>query len=155
MLTFKSTIAASKIPMAGKGLFTQEAISKGQVLVYPNQEHTTYSKEELANFPEDSIEQVSAVRWFEKTFSVDPDWSEESHLNHSFTPNALWHLGFVFALKDIPAGGEITIDYSYLLDQGTKLDFNDSVTGRPVEGTSFPEKMARTCEQLAALYRQL
>ncbi len=45
----------------------------------------------------DSIEVESGVRWFEDWFSLTQEWSDECYVNHSFKPNGLWHLGFIFA----------------------------------------------------------
>lgn len=155
MLRFKFHIADSLIPMAGKGLFTRQPLQRAQVIIVPNQHHITYSAEEMKRFSPDSIEHASSVRWFEDVHTVDPEWSEESHLNHSFTPNCLWHLGFVFALRDIPAGQELTIDYANLLDEHTVLEFRDSITGREVRGLSWREKMARNAHALAQLFGEV
>lgn len=152
MLLINFEIKDSTIPFAGKGLFTQEKINAKKVVIFPNQSHITYRKQELECFPSDSMEQISSVRWFEDLFTVDHEWSPESHLNHSFNPNCLWHLGFVFALRDIADGEELTIDYSTLLDEETVLDFPDSVTGRSIAGLSWEQKIARTSSQLAQLF---
>jgi hypothetical protein len=152
MLRFQHHIAPSRIPMAGKGLFTKEAVNRGRVLIIPNQRHQLYSARELAGFASDSIEMISSLRWFEDVHTIDPEWSEESHLNHSFNPNCLWHLGFVFALVDINPDDELTIDYGHLLDEHTVLDFRDSLTGREIRGLKWEEKMLRTAGQLQQLF---
>lgn len=125
----------------------------GRVIVVPNQAHPLRSAEELARLPQDSIELASSIRWFEGVFTVDPEWSEESHLNHSFEPNCLWHLGFVFALGDLESGEELTIDYRQLLDEATVLDFRDSISGREIRGLPWEEAIHRSSEQLARLFR--
>ena len=155
MLLFSASVEDSKIPRAGKGLFTKEPLTKGKVVIIPNQKHSLYSTKELAQFSPDSIEQQSSVRWFEDVHAVDPEWSEESHLNHSYTPNLLWHLGFAFTLRDINAGEELTIDYSHLLDENYSLGFNDSITGKPITGLSFNKKMQKTSRELCLLFEQL
>lgn len=152
MLTFAFHIGPSRIPSAGKGLFTSEHLKKARVIIVPNQEHILHQVDALTNFPPDSIEHASSVRWFEEVHTVDPDWSEESHLNHSFEPNCLWHLGFVFALRDIAAGEELTIDYQNLLDENTVLEFKDSITGREIRGLVWREKMFRSSGQLRELF---
>lgn len=152
MLRFDHAIAPSRIPGAGLGLYTREAIPRGRVLIVPNQSHALRSAAELAALPKDSIELASSIRWFERVFTVDPEWSEESHLNHSFDPNCLWHLGFVFALEDLDAGAELTIDYRQLLDESTVLDFRDAVTGREIRGLSWEEAVGRSSARLAALF---
>lgn len=152
MLLFKHDIKDSSIPYAGKGLFTCEFIPKRKVIVFPNQSHTVYRKNELNQFDENSIEQISSVRWFEDLFTVDPEWSPESHLNHSFNPNCLWHLGFIFALRDLLPNEELTIDYSNLLDEQTVLEFKDSLTGREIRGLSWEEKIKRSSYDLSFLF---
>jgi SET domain-containing protein len=152
MLRFEHAIGPSRIPGAGLGLYTREPIARGRVLIVPNQSHPLRSAEELAGLPQDSIEAASSIRWFERVFTVDPEWSEESHLNHSFTPNCLWHLGFVFALQDLDPGAELTIDYRHLLDEQTVLDFRDSITGREIRGLPWQESICRSSEQLARLF---
>ncbi|MGA1632028.1 MAG: SET domain-containing protein-lysine N-methyltransferase [Phycisphaerales bacterium] len=153
MLRFEHAIGPSRIPGAGLGLFTREPIAMGRVIIVPNQAHPLRTAEELARLPQDSIEAASSIRWFEGVFTVDPEWSEESHLNHSFEPNCLWHLGFVFALQDLDPGAELTIDYRHLLDEQTVLDFRDSITGWEIRGLSWQEAVRRSSEQLARLFR--
>jgi hypothetical protein len=152
MLRFEHAIGPSRIPGAGLGLFTCEPIKRGRVLVVPNQAHPLCSAEDLARLPTDSIEVASSIRWFERVFTVDPEWSEESHLNHSFKPNCLWHLGFVFALEDLEADAELTIDYRHLLDEETVLDFRDSISGREIRGLPWEQAIRRSSEQLARLF---
>lgn len=152
MLRFAHAIKPSRIPGAGLGLFTVDPQPRGRVLIMPNEAQSIRSAAELALLPRDSIEHASSVRWFEEVHTVDPAWSEESHLNHSFEPNGLWHLGFVFALQDLAAGEELTIDYRHLLDERTVLDFRDSVTGREIRGFPWHESIARSSLALAELF---
>lgn len=152
MLRFEHAIESSRIPGAGLGLFTCEPVARGRVLIVPNQAHALRTSSDLSSLPRDSIELASSVRWFEGVYTVDPEWSEESHLNHSFEPNCLWHLGFVFALDELDAGSELTIDYRNLLDESTVLEFRDAVTGREIRGLPWEEAIARSSAQLAALF---
>jgi hypothetical protein len=152
MLKFKSLIKDSLIPMAGKGLFTQEFLKRGKVIIFPNQEHKVFTASEFKDFDTQSIEHISGIRWFEDCYSCDPEWSEESHLNHSFEPNCLWHLGFVFPIRDILAGEELTINYRYLLDEDSRMDFVDSVTGKEIRGLKFSEKMNETSSIIAKIF---
>lgn len=154
MLTIRNIIQDSTIPMAGKGIFAGQNINKKKIIAFPNETHNLFSKQELQNLPEDSIENVSSIRWFEETFSCDISWSEESHFNHSFEPNCLWHLGFIFALRDIEEGEELTLNYEWLLDFDSKLDFLDSKTGREIRGLEFDEKMRRTTAILQNLFSE-
>lgn len=153
MLTIKFEIMQSKINGAGLGLFAQELIPQKKIIAFPNQQHTLFSHEQMRSFSDDSIEKVSSIRWFENTYSSDVEWSEESHFNHSFSPNCLWHLGFVFALRDIAPGEELTLNYEWLLDEHTKLDFLDSATGLEVCGIAYEEKIKRTTHLLLSMFK--
>lgn len=141
-------VGPSLIPQAGKGLFLGEAVSAGAVIVAPDNIHTVWPEATLRTYPEDSIEVQSSVRWFEDRFSLTPEWSDECYINHAFAPNALWHLGFVFALADIDAGAEVTMDYRYVIGSGEQLPFADSVTGRAIVGLSWTECLAGSARQL-------
>jgi len=82
---------------------------------------------------------------------VSPDWPDECYLNHSFKPTGLWHLGFVFAARDLPAGTEITVDYRHLLPPGEEEAFTDAATGQPIVGLSWTESLRTSTHALAAL----
>ena len=94
---------------------------------------------------------LGAVRWFEDRYTVCPEWPDECYINHSFEPCGLWHLGFVFALTDLCAGAEITVDYRHLLAPGQREDFDDAVTGRAIVGYDWRESLRATTAQLHAL----
>jgi len=104
--------------------------------------------------PHDSVEYRSMIRWFDDVYTVDPEWSPESHLNHSFEPNGLWHLGFIFALEDLPPGSELTIDYRLILDPEDEAGFLDACTGGQIVGLPWEEKMATTSAALVDLFTQ-
>jgi SET domain-containing protein len=152
MNRFALEIQDSLIPFAGMGLFTKEFIPQKSVIIFPNEENLLLSSQELEKFPVDSIEQQSAVRWFEDLFTIDPKWSLESHLNHSFNPNCLWYLGFVFAKENIQAGSELTIDYRHLLEENFTMDFNDSLTQLPITGLPWAEKMCKGAKEIQELF---
>ena len=92
----------------------------------------------------------AAARWFEDRYTLSPEWPDECYINHSFRPNGLWHLGFVFAGADLPAGSEITVDYRHLLPPGQAEDFVDSATGETITGLSWHESLASSTHALAA-----
>jgi hypothetical protein len=146
-------VAESCIPRAGRGLFVDEPVSRGRVIVAPDNVHTVWPASRLRGCDPDSIEMRSSVRWFEDHFSLTPEWSDECYVNHSFAPSALWHLGFVFALTDLAAGSEVTMDYRYVIGDGEAMPFDDSVTGRPIVGLPWDQCVRQTAEQLAALFR--
>ena len=144
-------IAASAIPGAGEGLFLDEAIKAGRIISAPDAIDRTYSHGEIAASAELSEQLYAAARWFEDRYTLSPDWPDECFINHSFGPNGLWHLGFVFAMIDLPVGSEITVDYRHLLPPGQAEDFVDSATGETITGLSWQESLASSTHALAEL----
>jgi hypothetical protein len=145
-------VEASRIPQAGKGLFLDEPVARGAVIIAPDQVHTLMHERELRRYPADSIEVESSVRWFEDWYSLTPEWSDECYVNHSFTPTALWHLGFIFAGADLPAGTEVTMDYRLVIGSGEELPFRDSVTGEPIVGLNWRDNLRLSSERLLQLF---
>lgn len=151
MILPRYQIAASAIPGAGKGLFLDEAIGVGRIISAPDAIDRTYSHAEISASNELSGQMFAAARWFEDRYTLSPDWPDECFINHSFTPNGLWHLGFVFAMVDLSVGSEITVDYRHLLPPGQDEDFVDSATGETITGLSWHESLASSTSALARL----
>lgn len=148
MIVPRYRIGVSRIPRAGKGLFLDEAVRRGAVIVAPDGVHTVWTETQLRAYPRDSIEVESSVRWFEDRYSLTPEWSDECYVNHSFSPNAFWHLGFIFALDDLPAGAELTMDYRYVIGEGERMPWPDSETGREIVGLPWREVLAHGARRL-------
>jgi hypothetical protein len=151
MILPRYRIANSLIPQAGKGLFVEESVMRGRVIVAPDKVHTVWTEAELRRHPADSREVESSVRWFEDRFSLTPEWTDECYVNHSFAPTALWHLGFIFALTDLAPGTEVTMDYRYVIGDGERMPFADAETGREIVGLPWVEVLATGARRLAAL----
>ncbi|MEQ1440194.1 SET domain-containing protein [Fontimonas sp. SYSU GA230001] len=146
-------VAESLIAGAGRGLFVDEAVARGAVIIAPDGVHTVWPEARLRQYPPDSREVQSSVRWFENWFSLTPEWSDECYVNHSYTPTALWHLGFIFALDDVPAGTEVTMDYRYVIGDGERMPFADAQTGREIVGLPWAEALTASATILAKLKR--
>ncbi|TAM63163.1 MAG: SET domain-containing protein [Rhodanobacter sp.] len=144
-------VAASAIRGAGKGLFLDEDVPAGRVITAPDGIDRTFGLAEITGSTELSAQFHASARWFEDRYTLSPDWPDECYINHSFTPNGLWHLGFVFALAKLPAGTEITVDYRHLLPPGEAEDFVDSVTGETIIGLTWFESLAGSTRALASL----
>ena len=148
MIIPKYRIHASRIPGAGKGLFLEQAVRRGSVIVAPteirNQDLVT--RRQLDRLPEALL--ATSIRWFEDYCTIDPAWNDECYINHSFAPNGLWHLGFVFALGDLDAGAELTVDYRALLGEGDSPGFRDALTGHEITGFSWQESLRRSLMSL-------
>lgn len=153
MILPRYRVAASLIPQAGKGLFVDEAIARGRVIVAPDNIHTVWPESRLRTYPDDSVEVHSSVRWFEDRFSLTPEWSDECFINHSYAPTALWHLGFVFALTDLAPGAEVTMDYRHVIGDGEEMPFRDSVTGRSIVGLPWKDCLSQSALLLAELLK--
>lgn len=151
MILPRYRVEASGIPGAGKGLFLDEAVSRGRVLIAPDNIHTVWPEARLRQCPAESIEVESSVRWFEDYYSLTPEWSDECYVNHSFTPTALWHLGFVFAAADLPAGAEITVDYRLVIGSGEVMPFRDAVTGQDIVGLPWQDNLRSSARRLLEL----
>ncbi|HEY1077748.1 MAG TPA: SET domain-containing protein [Rhodocyclaceae bacterium] len=152
MILPRYRVGASAIRGAGKGLFLDEAVSRGKVIIAPDNIHTVWSEQQLRRYAEDSLEVESSVRWFEDQFSLTPEWSDECYVNHSFAPTALWHLGFIFALRDLAPGTEVTMDYRYVIGDGERLPFADSETGREIIGLPWLQVMRDGAGALRQLF---
>ncbi|OQA78851.1 MAG: SET domain protein [bacterium ADurb.Bin243] len=153
MIMIDYEVKHSLINKAGMGIFALKDVARGTVVSAPDQIDKLYRIEEINRMPQDSVEYQSCVRWFEEYYSFSNKWSDECYYNHSFEPNCLWHLGFVFSARAIAAGEEITVDYSHLLEEGEKSMFRDSKTGEHVVGLNFREAIRRSAEKLVEIYK--
>ena len=144
-------IAASNITGAGKGLFLDEAIPRGRLVTAPDDIRKVYKWREVEALPNSHDLLAATVRWFEDRYTVTPEWPDECYINHSFAPNGLWHLGFVFALRDLAPGEEITVDYRHLLAPGQVEDFRDADSGGEIVGFTWAESLRASTHALAAL----
>jgi hypothetical protein len=137
----------------GKGVFLKVAVKRGQVLVAPDAINKIYNAEERAALVPGSPEDDACVRWFETYHTVSTDWPDDCYVNHSFDPSGLWHLGFVFATRDLDPGDEVTVDYRYLVNDNEVMPFRDAETGREIIGYTWEENLRRSTEELLALLK--
>lgn len=153
-ITIRYHLGPSTVAGAGKGFFIGEHVAAGRVLIAPTHvDRTVRLAEVLAPQPHPHAE--TSVVWFEDHCVVSPDYPDDFFINHSFTPNALWHLGFVFALRDLAAGEELLLDYRHLIAPGVTLDFADGQTGQPITGHAWKESLRIAVRQLTALVELL
>lgn len=151
MILPRYRIDASTVPGAGKGLYLDEVVAAGSIVVAPDDIPRVYTMQQLMALPGAESLLPATVRWFEDRFTATPEWPDECYINHSFEPTALWHLGFVFARRDLAAGTEITVDYRHLLGDGQKEDFLDAITGAEIVGLPWRESLALTSAELAQI----
>ncbi len=151
MILPRYRIAASGIGGAGKGLFLEEDVAAGRIVTAPDAIDRTWSLADILGSPELRSQIHARARWFEDRYTRSPDWPDECYINHSFDPTGLWHLGFVFAARDLPAGTEITVDYRHLLPPGQEEDFIDTATGEKIVGLPWADSLASSTRALAGL----
>ena len=108
-------------PIHGIGVFLLEPVKAGQLLWrFDSRIDRIYSEAEVASLPvrmQHYIETYST--WHEglKVWILCGD--NGRHFNHSDTPNTISHgIGFGddVALRDLPAGAELTSDYTTICD---------------------------------------
>jgi hypothetical protein len=138
----------------GKGVFLAEPVSRGQVIVAPDAINRVYNAAERAALATGSPEDEASVRWFESFHTVSTDWPDDCYVNHSFSPTGLWHLGFVFATRDLGVGEEVTVDYRFLVDDDEKMPFLDAETGREIIGYRWEENLRLSTEQLLQILQK-
>ena len=144
-------IGPSSIAGAGQGLFIDEPVARGRVLVAPDAIPEVHRFDEILARPDAANLLPATVRWFEDRYTVTPDWPDECYINHAFEPTALWHLGFVFAARDLEPGTEVTVDYRHLLAPGQEEEFLDAASGRRIVGYDWQESLRASTAALAAL----
>jgi hypothetical protein len=144
-------INPSRIAGAGKGLFLEEDVESGRIIVAPDAIPRVWTFDEVLALPDAANLLPSTVRWFEDRYTITPDWPDECYVNHSFTPTGLWHLGFIFAASDLCAGSEITVDYRHLLAPGQEEDFRDAESGERIVGFTWKESLRASSQTLLRL----
>jgi hypothetical protein len=144
-------IGPSHIAGAGKGLFLDEPLARGRVIVAPDAIPRVHSLDEIARMPHAHDLLPATVRWFEDAYTVTPEWPDECYVNHAFVPTGLWHLGFIFAASDLHTGTEITVDYRHLLAPGQEEEFLDAQSGERIVGYSWEESLRASTRALAEI----
>ncbi len=144
-------IGPSSIAGAGKGLFLDEPVARGRVIVAPDAIPAVHAFDDILARPDAAALLPATVRWFEDRYTVSPEWPDECFINHAFDPTGLWHLGFVFAGGDLAAGTEITVDYRHLLAPGQEEDFRDASSGERIVGHTWQESLRASTRALAML----
>ncbi len=144
-------IAPSRIPGAGQGLVLDEHLPRGRIAVAPDRIDETWTFAEILADPERAAQLHTSVRWFEDRYTLSPDWPDECYVNHSFAPNGLWLLGFIFAAHDLEAGEELTVDYRHLLAPGQEEEFRDAHSGEVIVGYTWEESLRIGLDTLRGL----
>lgn len=153
MILARYRVSRSGIPGAGQGIFLDEPVARGRIVIAPDAIPRVYRWDEVLAQPDPEAAQAASVRWFEDRYTVSLDWPDECYVNHSFEPSGLWHLGFIFAARDLAPGDELTVDYRHLLGEGQEESFRDAGSGEPIVGFGWRESLSRSTRALHELLR--
>lgn len=151
MILPRHHVGPSRIAGAGQGLYVDEDVAPGQVIVAPDAIGQVWSFEEVLAMPDAERLLPATVRWFENRYTISTDWPDECFVNHAFIPTGLWHLGFIFAAAPLAAGTEITVDYRHLLAPGQEEDFRDAPSGERIIGFTWKESLRTSSQTLLKL----
>ena len=104
------SVIVSDSAIAGRGLFTNQALEPGRVVLRLG--GRLVSTAELARLLDESNRYVDTLTIFDDFHLVLPSGTTVHYGNHSCDPN-LWHIGpyEIAARRWIEAGEELTIDY--------------------------------------------
>jgi hypothetical protein len=78
-------------------------------------------------------------------------YQNEDYLNHSQDPNLIYHCGFLFALRNIEVGDELTVNYGYFLAIDDVESFQDIKSGKIITGLSGQEALLFSTRELLTL----
>ncbi|MBW4567990.1 MAG: SET domain-containing protein-lysine N-methyltransferase [Tolypothrix carrinoi HA7290-LM1] len=159
MLCIKAEIRESRIPNAGKGLFSLEFIPKGSIVFIPITTFTidniVLEKQYLEELKTENYFPMNAgMRWGGNYFLYCRKTPHDAdYINHTTNPNLLSCLGFFFALHDINYGDELTLDYRYIGFEGEV----ELITSNQEEiiGLSAKEALLQSAKKLISLLNEV
>ena len=140
--------------IAGRGVYAVEAIPAGAVIGMFNQNTLIMTEAEYQDAQRRGEQLIiqSAVRLIGDYFVYNREFTDEEYINHSETPNMLYHCGMLFAKAPIAAGDELTVDYKYFLAAGDVCAFDDRDSGEEVTGLSAKEALLQSARELIELF---
>ncbi len=114
------SIKTSRI--AGKGLFVDAPVEQGTIIYLPPDTMRMISEEEYERRIKAGDNKVirTGMRFFgSQFFYLETDKDDPADfINHADNANSIFLCGTLFALRDIRAGEEITLDYSLAISKG-------------------------------------
>lgn len=155
MLCIAGEVRESKIAEAGQGLFTLEFLPKGKIVIF--YVGSVYDRiidrkiylEKYAHHP-NSQHWDAFVRLVGRYYVGNFEPPEpEDYVNHSDTPNLVYHCGIFITAREIKIGEELTVDYRYFVNENQSEKFK--VNGEPLFGLSDKEALLRSARELIAI----
>lgn len=152
MFLYKVETRESEI--AGRGVYAAEPIAAGAVVGLLNHHNLIMSETEYQDAQRRGEELIiqSAVRLVGGYFIYNGQITDEEYINHSETPNMLYHCGILFAKQPIAIGDELTVDYKYFLAADDVHRFDDRDTGRAVTGLDAKQALVESCREVIELF---
>ena len=154
MLFVNASVRNSTIE--GSGLFLEEFTKASSLVAIYSHGLSIIPENEYLNrtFLGDELVIRTGCRFVSDLFIVrESGVEDEDFVNHSQTPNLLYHCGICFARRDIYPGEELTLNYEYLLSEG-EPGFTDSRTGVYVCGLPAGVAMLKSTLELAELFKE-
>jgi SET domain-containing protein len=151
MLLVKTSVGESSI--AGFGLFAAEPMAKGTVVAIFSHGLSVINEDEYIDrtLADDPIVIKTACRFVDRYYICrESGVEDEDYVNHSFSPNMLYHCGICFAKQDLGPGDELTVNYKYLLSQD-EPGFHDVLTGKYVTGLTPLDALYQSSKELSGL----
>jgi SET domain-containing protein len=152
MFLYKVETRDSEI--AGRGVYAMEPVPAGAVvgMLDHNTLIMTEAEYQEAQRRGDELIIQSAVRLVGEYFVYNAKITDEEYINHSDTPNMLYHCGILFAKMPIAVGDEMTVDYKYFLATDDVHAFDDRNTGMQVTGLDAKEALLQSCREVMELF---
>jgi hypothetical protein len=150
----KLLVKKSQISGAGLGLFADEDIKKGTIVLIFSLDAFTISKNEYDSQQSDNndLMMTTGCRFIGDIFLyTDSRVRFENYINHAFEPNLLYHAGLCIATSDIKRGAELTLDYGLILSENDKYSFIDTKTNKYVCGLSGTDALKASTRKLMDL----
>lgn len=131
----------------GTGVFTKQPIKKTNIVANFLHDVGFYLSEQTYNALQvnNEIIKKTACRWIGNSFLSKTYIGNDEYINHSEDPNCIYVFGTLIAKKNIYTDEELTVDYSTILSASDHFAFEDSQTGKPVDGLPWKEAMEKMC----------
>jgi hypothetical protein len=152
----KLIVKSSSIEKAGTGLFADEDIKAGSVVMIFSTDCFIISKTKYDSQQRNGNELMTQTgcRLIGDVFLyTDSKTRYDNYINHSFDANILYHAGICLAKKDINANDELTVDYRYILSEDDDYQFYDTLSGKLVKGYDGTTALLESTKELMALLK--